>query len=149
MLQFIKYAIAGGIATAIQTGVFYILAATVLACLGPDDIAVRFCRLPSVELSDGVRAWRSAVAQGAGFVIANFCCWLMNRRFVFTPGRHRWYVELGMFYAASTTAFFIGVLLQSFVIGTLGWQTSLGVAVEIATSLAINFVVRKFFIFKG
>lgn len=149
MLQFIKYAVVGAISTAIQTGVFYILAATVLACLGPDDMAVRFLGFPSVEISDGVRAWRSAWAQGVGFTISNFCCWLMNRRFVFTPGHHKWYVELGMFYAASTTAFFAGIFLQSLVIGAFGWQTSVGVAIEVLTSLSINFVVRKFFIFRS
>ena len=38
--QFVKYGVVGVMATCVQTGVFYALAATCLRCLGPDDWAV-------------------------------------------------------------------------------------------------------------
>lgn len=147
--QFAKYGAVGVMSTLVQVGVFYILAASVLQCLNADDVAVKFLGLPAVDVTDGVRAWRAGVAQAAGFTVSNLFCWVMNRLFVFTPGRHRWYVELAMFYGASVTAFAAGVALQSIAIHHLGWQTSAGALIEIVTSLMINFVVRKLFIFKG
>ena len=83
--QLVKYGAIGVLATALQTGVFYVLAATCLGCLSPDDVAVRLLGMPASDVGDAVRAFRFAVATGAGFVVANIFCWLMNRAFVFRP----------------------------------------------------------------
>ena len=147
--QFLKYAIAGAASTCVQLAVFYLIATLVLPCLGANDIAVRLANLPAVDISDGVRASRAAVAQGVGFIVANMFCWAVNRRFVFKPGRHFWFIELALFFALSLVAFTVGIALQSLAIDRLGWQTSLAVALQVVTSLCINFIVRKFFIFKG
>ena len=63
--QFVKYGANGVMATYVQTGTFYLLGATCLMCLGPDDWAVRFLGLPAAEVSDGVRAFRFATATEA------------------------------------------------------------------------------------
>lgn len=147
--QFVKYGVIGVAATCVQTGIFYVLAATVLKCLGPDDWAVRFAGLPAVELSDGVRALRAAVATAGGFVVANVFCWLMNRWFVFRPGRYRWFVEFGMFFGAATLATVIALGVQSLLIRYAGLMTSAAVVIEVLVSFLVNFFVRKFVIFKG
>jgi len=147
--QFVKYGTNGVIATYVQTGVFYALGATCLLCLGADDVAVKYLGFPSVEVSDGVRAFRFAVATGVGFTAANVVCWLMNRWCVFTPGKYRWYVELGMFFGTSLIATVIALSLSSALIHLAGLMTSLAVAIEVVVSFFVNFFVRKFFIFKG
>ena len=48
--QFVKYGVIGVLSTCVQMVVFYVLAATVLKCLGPDDWAVRFLGLPAVSV---------------------------------------------------------------------------------------------------
>ena len=147
--QFVKYGAIGVLSTCVQMVGFYILAATCLKCLAADDWAVRFARLPAVEVSDGIRALRAAVATAGGFTVANVFCWLMNRLFVFKPGRHSWIVELLLFFAVSLAALAIGIVVQSILINYAGWTTSSAFILEIISSFVINYVVRKFFIFKG
>jgi len=147
--QFVKYGTNGVIATYVQTGVFYLLGATCLLCLGPDDWAVRAFGFKAAAVSDGVRAFRFAVATAVGFTVANVICWLMNRWCVFTPGKFRWYAEFGMFYAASTVATVIALGLSSALIHWCGLMTTLAVFIEIVVSFFVNFFVRKFIIFKG
>ena len=152
--QFVKYGVIGVMATCVQTGIFYILAATCLKCLTADDFAVRFLGLPSVAFT-GEEAWYAsrgmlaAAATAIGFVLANIFCWLMNRWFVFRPGRYRWYVELAMFFGASTAATLIALGVMKVLIDQFGMMTTLAVVVEVIVSFFVNFFIRKFVIFKG
>ena len=152
--QFVKYGAIGVMATCVQTGVFYILAATCLKCLGPDDWSVRFLGLPSAVFTGdepwyASRGMLAAAATAVGFVVANIFCWLMNRWFVFRPGKFRWHVELGMFFGVSTLATLIALGVMKILIDQFGMMTTLAVVVEVIVSFFVNFFVRKFFIFKG
>ena len=148
--QFVKYGAIGVMATLVQTGVFYLLATTCFKCLGADDVAVRYLGfVPAEGLTDGVRAFRFSLATSVGFVLANIFCWLMNRWFVFRPGKFRWYVEFGMFFATSAVATVIALGVSSALIGWFGLMTTLAVLIEVVVSFLVNFFVRKFFIFKG
>ena len=148
--QFVKYGAIGVMATLVQTGVFYLLATTYLKCLTADDIMVKLLGLASAEgLTDGVRAFRFALATSVGFVFANIFCWLMNRWFVFKPGKFRWYVEFGMFFGTSAVATVIALATSSALINWCGLMTTAAVFIEVVVSFLVNFFVRKFFIFKG
>lgn len=147
--QFVKYGVIGVMATVVQAGVFYLLGSTVLKCLAADDWAVKLFGLPAAAVSDGERAWRFAVATAVGFVLANLFCWLMNRAFVFRPGKFRWWTELGLFFGASTLATVIALVLSSALISYAGLMTTIAVFIEIVCSFFVNFFLRKFFIFKG
>lgn len=146
--QFVKYGVIGVLATLVQTGVFYAFAVTGLKCLARDDAAVVYLGFPFVEVSDGVRAFRFAIATAIGFIIANIFCWLMNRWFVFKPGRYIWYIELGMFFGTSTIATIIALGVSSALINHFGLMTTLAVFIEVICSFLVNFFVRKFVIFK-
>ena len=148
--QFVKYGAIGVMATLVQTGVFYMLATTCLKCLGADDVAVEHLGFAAADgITDGVRAFRFAVATSVGFVVANVFCWLMNRWFVFKPGKFVWYVEFGMFFGASAIATVIALGMASALIRWFGLMTTLAVFVEVIVSFLVNFFARKFFIFKG
>ena len=147
--QFVKYGAIGVLSTCVQMIGFYLLAATCLKCLGADDWAVRFLGLPSVEVSDGLRAFRAAVATAGGFTVANIFCWIMNRLFVFKPGKFRWYVEFLMFFGVAALATVIALGVQSLLIKYFGMMTTAAVIVEVVASFLMNFFVRKFVIFKG
>lgn len=147
--QFVKYGVIGVLSTCVQMVGFYVLAATCLKCLGSDDWAVRLLGLPSVDVTHGVRAFRAAVATAAGFTVANIFCWLMNRMFVFKPGRFRWYVEFGLFFGVAALATVIALGVQSLLIKYAGLMTTAAVVVEIVVSFFFNFFIRKFVIFKG
>ena len=147
--QFVKYGAIGVLSTCVQMVGFYILAATCLKCLAADDWAVRFARLPAVEVSDGIRALRAAVATAGGFTVANVFCWLMNRLFVFKPGKFRWYVEFALFFGVAALATVIALGVQSLLIKHFGMMTTAAVIVEVFVSFLLNFFIRKFVIFKG
>ena len=148
-VQFCKYVVVGGMSTIIQIGVFYLLATTCLRCLGSEDIVVRHFGFPSSDVTGNVRALFAAIDTAFGFTIANLFCWIMNRLFVFRPGRHVWYMELAFFFLVSLSALGVGMIAQTVLIMAFDWSTTAAVFAEILASLAINFVVRKFFVFKG
>ena len=152
--QFVKYGVIGVMATCVQTGVFYVLASTCLKCLTHDDWAVKLLGLPSVAFT-GAEPWYAtrgmlaAAATAVGFILANIFCWLMNRWFVFKPGKFPWHVEFGMFFGASTLATVIALGVMKLLIDQFGLMTTLAVVVEVFVSFFVNFFARKFFIFKG
>jgi putative flippase GtrA len=147
--QFLKYGVTGALSTCVQMIGFYMLAATCLKCLGSDDWAVRFAGLSAVEISDGLRAFRAAVATAAGFTVANVFCWLMNRLFVFKSGKFRWHVEFALFFGVAALATVVALGVQSLLIRYFGMMTTAAVVVEVLVSFLMNFFIRKFFIFKG
>lgn len=112
MVQLIKYGVIGVLATAVQVVTFYTLATCVFACLTSDDWAVRMFGFPAAQVSNATRGFYFAICTSIGFVVSNFFCWVMNRTFVFTPGKFRWYVELGLFYTASTIAAVLAIGLS-------------------------------------
>ena len=152
--QFVKYGAVGVMSTSVHLAVFYLLASTCLKCLTEDDKAVRLLSLPSVAFT-GAEPWYAArwflaaVATAAGFSLANVFCWLMNRAFVFRPGRFRWHVELALFYGAAALATLIALVVQSALIRFAGTTTSFAAILEIVISFVVNFVTRRFFIFSG
>lgn len=147
--QFVKYGVIGVLSTIVQAAAFYFLASTVLMCLNAEDVAVKYLSLPAADVSDSVRAWRFGWATGIGFVISNIFCWVMNRVFVFKPGRHAWYVELAMFMSVSGLAMLLATVLSGFLISRIGLMTTLAVLIEVFVSFVFNFLIRKFVIFKG
>ena len=147
--QFVKYGIIGVLSTAIQTAAFYLLASTCLKCLAADDWAVRLAGLPHVDVPHAVRALRFAVATGAGFVVSNVFCWLMNRRFVFRAGRYGWCGELLFFMSVSGTAMALATVISYVLIHRAGLMTSAAVALEVVVSFVFNYFMRKFVIFRG
>ncbi len=147
--QFVKYGTIGVASTLVQMIVFYLLASTVCRCLGPEDWTVKWFGLPHVDVPHVVRGLRFAVDTVLGFTVANVFCWLMNRAFVFRPGKFAWYKEFGMFFCAAAGAMALATGLSWVLINWVGLQTSTAVVIEVVASFAVNFVVRKFFIFKG
>lgn len=152
--QFVKYGAIGVMSTCVQTGIFYLLAATCLKCLTADDWAVKLLRLPSVEFT-GEEAWYAsrgtlaAAATAIGFFVANIFCWLMNRAFVFRPGKFAWYKEFALFFGAAAGAMALATGISWVLINWVGLQTSAAVVIEVVVSFLVNFFIRKFFIFKG
>jgi len=152
--QFVKYGAVGVMATAVQTAIFYILASTCLKCLAPDDVAVRLLGLPHAEFT-GAEPWHASrgmnacIATAAGFVAANVFCWLMNRAFVFRPGKYKWHVEFAMFFGAAAFATLAALGVMKVLIDALGMMTTWAVIIEVVVSFTVNFFIRKFFIFRG
>ncbi len=149
LIQFIKYGIAGGIATAIHIVTFYICSIWLLPALDPNDLLVKLLGLNVASLTDSLRAahafWNNILA----FIFSNTAAYLINILWVFVPGRHSRLVEVLMFYAVSAISVLVGSLLMKFLINHFRLSTTLAFGAITACSIAINYVLRKFVIFKG
>jgi len=149
LVQFIKYGIAGGLATATHIVTFFLCGWFLLPCLTQDDITVRLLGLTAPAISESTRVWNAGFCNAVGFVLSNTFCYVLNRLFVFRPGKHHWALEFLLFFAVSGVSWAIGTTLQSYLISYQGVQTTLAFGANIASALLINYAMRKFVIFKG
>lgn len=149
VIQFLKYAISGGAATAVDVALFYLLATTVLPALKPDDIVARLLKLSLPAITEAVRARNYVINKAITFVFGNLTAYILNILWVFKPGRHPLWKEVALFYIVSVTSWAIGSGLGWLLIWLFGWQTTLVYVVNMVTSLSINFVCRKYLIFHG
>ena len=151
--QIFKYGIVGILATVINFVVAEICAAHVWPCLTANDLLVQWGVFDLTDatfvITDSTRAVRAVYCNFAGFFVANLVCWFLNRLFVFTPGRHRWFVEYALFLAGSGFAIACGSAAIWALVKFYGVQTSWSFIINVIVSVAVNFVVRKFFVFKG
>ena len=149
LVQFIKYGIAGGIATAVHISLFYFCAVKLLPALNQHDALAGLFHLRVVEVSDAIRARNSVVDNVIAFIFSNLTAYLINIVWVFESGRHHRLVEIGFFYLVSGISTFIGSVLMGVLIGRFGITTTVAFGANVVTSMMINFVLRKYMIFKG
>ncbi len=157
LAQFIKYAIAGGLATLAHVFLFFAFGRFIWPCLAKEDPFLRFFgKLRLFTVSDDYlrraelyRARNAAFSNFTAFFFANIFCYLLNRMFVFTPGRYSVVIEFVLFIIVSAVCCLIGTCFQSFLINKAKVQTTIAFCVNIFVSLAINFVLRKLFVFNG
>ncbi len=147
--QIFKYGVIGVLATLINFVVAALCAASVWPCLGADDLFVRLGVFARADVSDAARALLAVYCNLVGFFVANVVCWLLNRKYVFTPGRHGWFVEYLLFLAGSGFAVLCGSAAIWALVRFQGMQTTYSFICNVLVSVVVNFVVRKFFVFKG
>ena len=149
LVQFIKYGIAGAVATLIHVILFYFLALQVMPALNRKDVLAGLLHLRVVPVSDAVRARNSMIDNVAAFMFSNLTAYLINIAWVFKPGRHHPVLEIGYFYLVSGASTLIGSVLMGWLIHHYGTTTTLAFGANVLVSLMINFVLRKYLIFKG
>ena len=147
-VQFIKYGISGGVATAVHIVVFYAMASWVFPAIGANDPVASFLGLPVADIADAVRARNSIIDNFITFILSNFTCYLINIFWVFESGRHNRFVEIGMFYAVSGMSMVVGSAVMGYLIKEHGLTTTVAFSANIVASLMINYVLRKFVIFR-
>ncbi len=172
IVQFIKYALCGGAATAVSIVCFYLLSWRLLPALRETDPVAAWLGLPATPLPDAVRARNAMLNNIGAFLVANLAAYLLNIAWVFQAGRrygpvdralaalnlqsrpglcraaHRT-AEVAMFYAVSAVAVVAGTALMGVLIRQLGVETTAAFAVQCVLSVLINYVMRKCVIFKG
>lgn len=148
-VQFCKYAAVGVFATLVNMATFSVFAWYVFPCIGADDFVVKLFGLVPPAVDEAARARLSAYCSVAGFVVSDVVCYLINRVFVFRPGRLPPWLEFLSFTAVGAFASLLGTAIQAWLIVRFGAMTSAAFLVCILTALAFNYVLRKFFIFKG
>lgn len=148
-VQFIKYGLAGGVATATHIAVFFLAGFFLFPCVSADDPLVKLFGLVAPAVEEAFRARHAVYSNLAAFMVSNTVCYIMNRLFVFRPGRHHIVIEFALFLAVSAVSMLVGTTLMGVLIQHFGVQTTYAFGANILSSLAINYVMRKFFVFDG
>ena len=153
-VQFVKYGISGGAATAVDIAVSFLCACFVFQALGAGDLFVKLFELigvnvPTVDISDALRANRQTANNLIAFLFSNTFCYVINVLWVFQPGKHKRSVEFALFFAASGISSGCGILISYLLVYFAGMQTSISVLIKIIASVMINYVARKKIVFNG
>ena len=108
LVQFIKYAIAGAIATVVNIGLFYCCAFKLMPALTPTDPVAKLLHVQVGPLSDAVRARNSIIDNFVAFLFSNLTAYLINIVWVFESSRHNRVREILYFYLVSGVSFALG-----------------------------------------
>ena len=149
LLQLIKYAISGVIATLAHIAVFHMVAWKMFPALQAGDHLVRLLKLPTQAIDDNLRARNSMIANVTAFLFSTLTAYILNIQWVFEAGRHHMLVELALFYAVAAISLVVGTGLMGALIKYFGVLTSYAFVCNIVSAASINFVVRKYLIFFG
>ncbi len=149
LIQFIKYGLAGGLATVTHIAVFHLAAWKLFPALQPKDHLVRLLALHLRPIEEHHRARNSMICNVLAFLVSNMVAYITNVLWVFQAGRHPFIIEIALFYCVSGLSILIGTLLMGLLIKRFGMLTTYAFAANIVSAVLINYAVRKFFIFQG
>ncbi len=136
VVQFLKYGVCGVLATVIGVGSFYLLAFTVFPSALDRDV------------SNEIRRNHAVYANLWAWPVSNLFAYLSNAFWVFTGGRHHRIKEFVYFGGVSLGSFGAGLLAGPQLIKWFGISTHLAQGSFVVTSVLVNFVLRKFFVFQ-
>ncbi|HEY1049825.1 MAG TPA: GtrA family protein [Prosthecobacter sp.] len=136
LIQFIKYVICG-------FGAFFFSQIIWLA------LSLWVWKAIDSDIPQDVRALHSTYNNTVAFFFGNLFAYYTNSKWVFTPGRHGKVVEFLLFTAVSSVSFFVGLVAGPYLIYRYGISTLLAQLFNQVTSVMVNFVCRKFIIFKS
>ena len=149
LIQFIKYGLAGGLATVTHIVIFHLAAWLLFPALQQKDHLVRLFGLRIREIDERFRARNSMICNILAFLVANMVAYITNILWVFQPGRHPFIIEISLFYAVSGLSVLIGTVLMGLLIKRFGMLTTYAFCANIFSAVMINYALRKFFIFQG
>lgn len=132
--QFTKYLIFGVCGLSIFLGIFALAEA-----LWPDFLNREI-------LAQGTHQLRMSLVLAVAFIPSSLFSYFTNRAFVFTPGRHSTSKEFSLFMLASTISFVGGEMGKQWII-SMGHQNFIAAISFAVSSVFINFLARKIFVF--
>lgn len=147
VIQFIKYVIGGGIVTVFSMVVFALLMWKVFPALQADEFVVRFFHLQVKPMDEALRARNYAFCKIIEFLLANLVGYIINRSWVFEPGRHPPHKEVLLFYAVSLISFLAGTALGAGLIAWLDAGALMAYIASLVAAVLINYAGRKYYIF--
>lgn len=155
LLQFIRYGLAGGlamIANVLFFAVFIEWVFPIPAGAAPETASPT---LQWGEIGEWIRdlgrdprVANYVKANAVAFLAANVVAYVLNFKWVFESGRHSRGLEIILFLGVSFFSFLLGTALASVLVGSYGLNEYLAKAGDIVAAILINYVCRKFLIFK-
>lgn len=142
LMQFVVYGICGGLATVVFLGTVITLSMTIVP-------AYEGMTVNGQPITDALRAKDLLINNTIGFLIANVVAYVTNILFVFKTGRHHPVMEFLYFTMVSGVSFAISQVAGPWLVSRFGVATNVAILTNLVTSMMLNFVARKFFVFKG
>ena len=149
VVQFIKYGLAGGLATMVDILGFYFLSWKVFPALTANDAVVKRLGISIDVIDEFTRSQHYLLNKAITFLFSNLTAYIVNILWVFEPGRHKKWMEFALFYTVSIISFSVGTFLGWFVIRFFGMTTTAAYVANMFASLMINYACRKYWVFKG
>lgn len=136
LIQFGKYGMCGVLATVIHNVTFFWLSSSVIPAF------------ESAGLENSTRAWRIVFNNLLAFIPSNLFVYFANLAIVFTGGRHHRVLEF-LFFTLVNLIAMIPALALAWTAAVSGAETPYAQLIFIVCAAMMNFICRKFFVFKG
>jgi putative flippase GtrA len=168
LIQFAVYGMCGGLATVFFLGIVIALSKTLFPAyegmsvtnepvlvfgkprLWPADATPEHSQIIAGDKpGDVIRGANLLVNNTIGFLIANVVAYVTNILFVFKGGRHHPVLEFVYFTLISGIAFVLSQVAGPKLVTWFGIPTNVAILTNVLTSMLLNFVCRKFFVFKS
>lgn len=141
-VQFVKYGLCGVAATIAHQAIFFSLSYTILPAA--DGLIV-----DGAPISDEMRYRNGMLNNAIAFLPVVIFVYVINVKWVFTGGKHSRLVEFLLFAGVAAVGNIAGLIGGPMLINWFGIPTWMSQSTFVVTSFLVNFLSRKFFIFKG
>ena len=142
LIQFALYGMCGGLATVVYLAVSIFCSYKVFPAM--DGMTV-----DGAPITDALRAKNLLINNCIAFAVANVVAYVSNILFVFQTGRHHPFLEFLYFTAVSLVSFGISQIAGPWLVDHFGISTKVAMLTNVVASALLNYVFRKFFVFKG
>lgn len=142
LLQFFKYGMCGAMAATMHNGIMLAFSLT----LFPAGSGMLVDGQP---ITDELRSHNLVLNNALAWPFGTVVAYWLNILFVFTPGRHSKMMEMVLFWIISAIGFFPGALVVKWLAEGCGFSSTFSQLGFVFTSVIVNFLCRKFVIFKG
>lgn len=149
VVQFLKYGVAGGLATLVHVVLFFFIAWKVFPALQETDHIVLLLGLSLAKVDLAERSINSMLSNGIAFMISNMIAYILNILWVFQSGKNSRFVEMVLFYLVSGLSVLTGTGIIGFLIRYCNLETTFAFSINVCVSLSINYIIRKHIIFKS
>lgn len=142
LLQFMKYGFCGVAAAVTHNGIMIALSLTLFP-------AGKGMVVDGQAISDALRSHNLVLNNALAWPFGTLVAYWLNIAFVFTPGRHGKMVEMALFWVISAIGFFPGAFVVHWLAEGLHLSSTVSQLGFVFTAVLVNFLCRKFVIFKG
>jgi putative flippase GtrA len=140
-IQFLKYMVCGALATLTLSVIVFGLSQTVFP-------AVKGMIVDGQVLDEAVRKRNIVLNNSIAFPFSAIVGYYLNVLFVFKPGKLSRSMEMILFFLVAAIGFFPGLWVVDYLVGRYHTPSTVATLAFIFTSFIVNFVCRKFIIFK-
>lgn len=142
LLQLTIYGFCGVLATVVSVGQIVILSKTIIP-------AYEGMIVNGQVIDDALRARNLLINNTIAFLTTNVFVYFINILLVFKQGRHHPLLEFLFFTLINAISFIISQIAGPWLVHQFGIATNIAIFSNTFFSAIVNFLARKFFVFKG